>query len=42
MQRTVRAGRTAVAETTLDVVVEEESGLSVARLPVAGGAQRTK
>ena len=42
MQRTVRVGRAVVAETRLDVVVEEESGLSVARLPAARGAQHTK
>ena len=41
MQRTIRAGRAAVAETRLDVVVEEESGLSGARPPAAGGTRTT-
>ena len=41
MQRTIRAGRAEVAETPLDVVVEEESCLSAARTPAARGARRT-
>ena len=35
MQRIVRAGRAEVVETALDVIVEEESCLSVARTPAA-------
>ena len=35
MQRTIRAGRAEVVETALDVIVEEESRLSGARMPAA-------
>ena len=41
MQRTVRAGRAAVAETTLGVVVEDQSGHSVAGLPAAAAPDTT-
>ena len=41
MEHTVGAGRAAVAETGLDVVVEEESGLSVAHPPAAAAPNTT-